>query len=560
MAHTPHSCDLYACTDEPQRKWVAKTPEATRAFAEFLATALPWEKGDQMTLSGPLGSGKSLFARAFIRAFLKDPALTVPSPTFTLIQVYSQSPPALFGHRPSAIVHSDFYRLQDYQDLLSLAWEDAIQDSLALIEWPTHVPDALEQNRIDLTLSSVPECPESRILTFTAHGNKKEYLDIITSAYHLVETWAPQTNSLHFEALDGDASSRRYVRVSHAEPFTERSLSSQHRHDDSPSQIERSQAGSQIRQDGLLETSALIMFSPPVPPTPYSLQTHLAHDIRPFVAVSYGLRDKGLSAPQIYGVDEKNGILLIEDLGSAFLITPDASPIKSLERSVEVLAFLHDSSCTDSITYPDHPPYVLPPYDRSALQTELGVFLEWYLKHQPQTLSLDDQKAFFSAWDPFLEDIVRGPRTWTLRDYHSPNLLDLENRHGRERVGIIDFQDALWGHPAYDLASLLQDARITIHEKDEETAYAFYIYLRREHDPQFDSERFLRAYKILAVQRATKVLGVFSRLVHRDGKSRYGAHIPRVERYLARTLAGTLFETLRPWYAKHLSHVFKSEF
>src|SRR5439155_10672588 len=135
-------------------------------------------------------------------------------------------------------------------------------------------------------------------------------------------------------------------------------------------------------------------------------------------------------------------------------------------------------------------------------------------------------------WREALQPLVDGPVTWVLRDFHSPNLLWLPQRRDIGQVGLLDFQDAVMGHPAYDLASLLQDARVDVAEQLEVSLLGRYVRTRRSVDPGFDASAFIRAYATLAAQRASKILGIFTRLDRRDGKSQYLRHIPRVWGYL----------------------------
>jgi aminoglycoside/choline kinase family phosphotransferase len=140
-----------------------------------------------------------------------------------------------------------------------------------------------------------------------------------------------------------------------------------------------------------------------------------------------------------------------------------------------------------------------------------------------------------------------------LRDYHSPNLHWLPQREGFARVGLIDFQDAVIGPPAYDLASLLQDARVDVPDDLEMRLAALYVRRRAAADPGFDAERFAAAYAVMGAQRATKILGLFARLDKRDGKPQYLSHLPRIERCLAKNLAHPLLAPLALWYQKHLA-------
>jgi aminoglycoside/choline kinase family phosphotransferase len=139
-----------------------------------------------------------------------------------------------------------------------------------------------------------------------------------------------------------------------------------------------------------------------------------------------------------------------------------------------------------------------------------------------------------------------------LRDYHSPNLIWLAERDDLGRVGLLDFQDAVLGPLAYDVASLLQDARVTVPAELELRLLGAYARERRATDPEFDMADFASAYAIMAAQRATKVLGIFARLDKRDGKPQYLAHLPRVEAYLARNLAHPVLSRLKEWYERHL--------
>jgi len=159
---------------------------------------------------------------------------------------------------------------------------------------------------------------------------------------------------------------------------------------------------------------------------------------------------------------------------------------------------------------------------------------------------------FLALWRDALAPVLAQPTTWTLRDYHSPNLHWLENRAGLQRLGLIDFQDAVLGPPAYDLASLLQDARLDVPDDLELRLLAFYARLRAAADPAFDAEAFAAAYALMAAQRATKILGLFARLDKRDGKPQYLQHIPRIERRLAKNLAHPMLQPLKSWYQAHL--------
>ncbi len=159
--------------------------------------------------------------------------------------------------------------------------------------------------------------------------------------------------------------------------------------------------------------------------------------------------------------------------------------------------------------------------------------------------------------------ILAGPlaeaTTWTLRDYHSPNLLWLANRVGDQRVGVIDFQDALLGPPAYDLVSLLQDARVTVPDELELKLLGAYSFIRKKSEEGFDVASFAASYAVMGAQRASKILGIFARLDKRDGKPGYLAHIPRVKNYLEKDLGHPALAELKVWFEQYLPQLFVEE-
>jgi aminoglycoside/choline kinase family phosphotransferase len=159
---------------------------------------------------------------------------------------------------------------------------------------------------------------------------------------------------------------------------------------------------------------------------------------------------------------------------------------------------------------------------------------------------------FLGLWREALAPILAQPTTWTLRDYHSPNLHWLADRQGLARLGLIDFQDAVLGPPAYDVASLLQDARVEVADELELRLLALYARRRAATDAGFDAEAFAASYAVMGAQRATKILGLFARLDKRDGKPQYLGHLPRIERRLAGNLAHPLLQPLKLWYQTHL--------
>jgi aminoglycoside/choline kinase family phosphotransferase len=307
--------------------------------------------------------------------------------------------------------------------------------------------------------------------------------------------------------------------------------------------------------------TSILMNSPPRsdgPPVrngkPYSAIAHLAEDVAPFVAMAAGLRECGLSAPDIIQADIERGLLLIEDLGDNRVVAGDPpAPIKDrYAAAVDLLANLHGRKLAWTLPVSLRVDYRIPLYDLGAFLIEAELLLDWYLPHMQAALPAEARAAFVPLWTEALQPALDAPPTWVMRDFHSPNLLWLPERSGVARVGLLDFQDAVVGPAAYDLASLLQDARVDVPEALELLLIGRYVLARRETDPKFDVAAFAQLYATMAAQRATKILGIFARLDRRDGKPQYLRHIPRIWGYLRRALAHPALAPLDAWYGTHV--------
>jgi len=258
-------------------------------------------------------------------------------------------------------------------------------------------------------------------------------------------------------------------------------------------------------------------------------------DVRPFVAVAEWLSRCGLSAPEILARDLDRGLLLLGDFGDwrlrEFL---DGDPTKErqlYELATDVLVHLHR-----------HEPMPgLPLHGPEQWLEELELFTDWYC---PALDLRVDAEAFVAAWEEVLHPVASdglGPVT-VLRDYHAENVMLVDGRDGVARFGLLDFQDALVGHPAYDLASVLEDARRDVPEAIERAMLDRYIAAMGQGD------LFERAYWALAAQRNTRILGVFTRLWKRDDKPRYRQFQPRMWGLLERDLAHPGLEPVRSWF------------
>ncbi len=256
-------------------------------------------------------------------------------------------------------------------------------------------------------------------------------------------------------------------------------------------------------------------------------------DPRPFIAIARHLVADGFAAPRILADDLDEGLVLIEDFGDHRLKEHiDAAPADELAvytRAVELLAALHR-----------RPPADLPPYDRAVYQREVGLLTEWYC---PAINLAVDEQAYIRAWNAVLPIVEQSasPVVTVLRDYHAENimLIDPPAAHG---LGLLDFQDALAGHPAYDLVSLLQDARRDVPPEVEAAMLAHYKALA---SPPND---FDAAYAVLGAQRNAKIIGIFTRLWKRDVKPRYLSYLPRMWGLLERDLAHPALAPVAAWF------------
>ncbi|SDT30361.1 tRNA (adenosine(37)-N6)-threonylcarbamoyltransferase complex ATPase subunit type 1 TsaE [Bradyrhizobium canariense] len=472
--------------------------------------------GDVITLSGDLGAGKTAAARAMIRYLAGDDAAEVPSPTFTLAQTYDLP--------PYPLVHADLYRVNDPAELEEIGLSPLPEGTVALIEWPERAPDALPTDRIDIALSHRPALgSSSRAAEITGHGKAAAQVTRLKALRQFL------TDAGYAEArrqrMAGDASTRSYARL--------------------------------LRDDGVV----ILMNSPRRPDGPavyqgqsYSAAVHLAEDVRPFVAIANGLRERGFSAPVIHQADLDEGFLITEDFGSAGFIEGDPpSPIpERYQVAADMLAALHRKHLPETLPLTPHSDYAIPTFDTDAMLVEIGLMLEWYLPDRGAEPAESIRQEFIAMWRDLLDRSLADVRTWVMRDFHSPNLIWLDERRDIAKVGIIDFQDAVRGPAAYDLVSLLQDARIDVPEQIELMLLTRYIKARLASDDTFDPAHFAQLYAIMSAQRNTRLLGTFARLNRRDGKPQYLRHQPRIWTYLNRSLAHPALGRFRAWYATHV--------
>lgn len=290
------------------------------------------------------------------------------------------------------------------------------------------------------------------------------------------------------EPLAGDASFRRYFRI--------------------------------IANDG---KQAMLMDAPPP-----------NEDPGPFLDVADWLAGEGHRAPMIYAADRERGLALIEDFGvdrmRDWLDDNPAAEDATYRGAIDALVRLHKS-----------PPGPFAPYDMEVYQREVALFTEWYC---PAAGIEVDAASYAKAWEEVLAPMLprQVPGVTVLRDYHAENIMLLPD--GSQ--GLIDFQDALVGHPAYDIVSLLQDARRDVTPELERAMLDHYL-AQVDAGPEFAAD-----YARLGAQRNAKIVGIFARLWKRDDKPRYLAFIPRVWEALERDLAHPALEPVAHWFDENV--------
>jgi aminoglycoside/choline kinase family phosphotransferase len=265
-------------------------------------------------------------------------------------------------------------------------------------------------------------------------------------------------------------------------------------------------------------------------------------DVRPFARIARHLIKLGLSAPGIHAADEARGLLVIEDFGDdtyTRLLAEDADETELYELATDALIALHRQPAAADVD--------VPPYDRAAYLTEARLLIDWFLPAMdaaPETAAVE---AYENVWQTLLPLADAVPATLVLRDFHVDNLMALAGRSGVRRCGLLDFQDALIGPAAYDMVSLLHDARRDVPAPIKRAMTARYLAAFRDIDPA----AYAAAAAVLSAQRNCKIIGIFTRLSRRDGKSGYLRHIPRVWRLLEADLSHPALMPLEAWLRNH---------
>lgn len=271
-----------------------------------------------------------------------------------------------------------------------------------------------------------------------------------------------------------------------------------------------------------------------------------------FVGVANYLRGLGFSAPEILDADTAEGLVLLEDFGEALyadVLGAGEDEIAPYQAAGYLLAELHVREAPRLLAGD----LALFDYDETALLAETDLLTEWFLPLALGRAAKESEVADHRAlWRAALAPLLRAPAFFVHRDYHAQNLLWLPQRAGTARCGLIDFQDAVRGSRAYDLASLIEDARRDVSPALAAATIEAYLGRSRALGNAPDEAAFRAELAIMAAQRNAKIVGIFARLHRRDGKSRYLSYLPRVWNHLENDLRHPALAELRAWYDREI--------
>ncbi|MNV21072.1 tRNA threonylcarbamoyladenosine biosynthesis protein TsaE [compost metagenome] len=416
------------------------------------------------------------------------------------------------------VAHFDLYRLGDSSELDELGFDETLSSGICLVEWPEMAGELLPVDRIVMKLEHEDE---GRRVTITAPAPALSRISRVLAIREFLDSRGYAGASRRF--LTGDASMRAYESVA------------------------------------TVTGEILVLMDwpkrPEGPPVldgkPYPKVAHIAEDAYPFVAISQYLRSIGLTAPEVLQVDYEQGILLLENLGQEGVLDDGGRPIEDRYReSVVCLGYLHSHAMQQDLPIEGGPTHHVPDFDPTAMKMEARLLLDWYLPwKRGEQPSEKERQDYLAIWDGLIGELQSAEKNLLLRDFHSPNIIWQPEQAGVRRVGLIDFQDAMIGPTAYDLASIVQDARVDIPKALADQMMIDYLTLRRSLG-KFDEASFLKSWAIMAAQRNCKLVGLWVRLKERDGVPHYLRHMPRTLRHLSTALTHEALTPLRDWCAR----------
>ena len=483
-----------------KNKFLINSLKETEALAKEVSLII--QKGDFISLIGPLGSGKTTLTKYIINNIC-EASQEVTSPTFTLSQTY----PA----KRSPITHYDLYRIEDYSDLEEIGFSETLEEGIVIIEWADKFSNKLPKNRLQIQIED--DGGNNRIAHIKGYGSWDKRLERNIHLNNFI-------NQCNLEIIDknwmqGDASERSYQRI-------------------------------------ITPDNSYVIMNHNQKKTKEN-PTKLAENFEAFILINYHLESLGIKVPKIFEVDTKNSFLLLEDLGNIQYseINPNSDNIFDYYiPALESLILIQDSHHKKNLEYGGMR-HTLNSYDNNIYLEELKLLVNWYWPYKKGTLcEIDAYNEYIDIWEALLSKISHSS-TLTLRDFHSPNLLWIDSENGLRRCGIIDFQDALIGHPLYDLVSLTQDARINISSELEIQILNYYIELKYPEISEDLRMSLVQDYHIIATQRCCKILGVFARLAMSANRPEYLLHIPRIIGYIDRNFENQVLKDLSGWFKKN---------
>ena len=463
-------------------------------------------KGDVVALIGEIGSGKTTFSKRLINELTSIQVNEISSPTFNLYSIYNKN--------GVQVNHYDFYRVEDSEDLSEIDLAESYESGITIIEWADKYINVLKNDYIEVHIREKRYHREYQVI---GRGN---FIQRIKNANSL-EYFLEQTNlKINWqENIQGDASKRKYNRL-----YTE-------------------------------DTTLILMDSSQEKKT--ANPTKLSTSINDYIHICKYLEKINIRVPKLFYTDTENEYLIEEDFGDLQYsrIVSERNFIELYQPAINTL--LH-------ITEIDHPhdlevgdmTYKIPEYDDMTYLNEIEIFIKFYWPYKKGVIcSQSTQNEFMDIFSELLGKLT-SDKSLVLRDFHSPNLMFLDTEKNHRKCGVIDFQDALIGHPIYDLVSLSQDARVTITEEQENFLIEQYKDGVNYNNYNFDKSTIMDQYCILGVQRSLKILGIFARLSIIDNRNDYIIHMPRVIHYIRRNIKNSNLSDLSNW----LKLNFKEEF
>lgn len=485
-------------------KYISQNLSDLEKLAKELAPLL--NVGGVMTLNGQIGAGKTTLAKLIIQQLTQTPLEDIVSPTFNLYHTYNKG--------SLEIAHYDFYRIESEMELHEIDLNESFTDKICIIEWADKFKDLLPKDRIEIFINHTKN---KRVYRINPLGKFRE----VVSNRARIENFLVglDINFTELQRLPGDASKRNYYRV-------------------------MSSDNTMILMDATQESDI-------------KSKTGLNNGIDDFIKIQEYLDSIEVRVPKLIVRNKIDSIILEEDLGEyayTDMLTKENYQ-KLYNPAIKTLIHISNINHPKNISTSSRPHY-LKEFDLDIYLNEAETFIDYYWPFIHGKQCNADKKREFTHIMAEVYSNLTNDKTLMLRDFHSPNLLFLENENGFRKCAVIDFQDALFGHPLYDLVSLTNDARITIDEYQEKYLIGLYKKDFPFKNFQFDDSSFMQQYHILGVQRSIKILGIFARLAILETNQNYLVHMPRVICYIKRIMQSGSVQTLACWLNQNFKETF----